>query len=250
VIDYFSYSEMLTVQVDMCFPFEYGFYRKIGVQNMRRIAEVGCGNGYFLNTLSKYFGDAKYYGYDHCGELIKLAQSDSNQIDFQVGSIDSLKREYDLLILRLIMHQLEDREAFIEKLSKTLSEKTQLVIIDPFDKKFQLTPKLPAFNEHLARHRDILSPNTAARNVKEFIEQEVGKFGFQLVEDNCYYIPSVLPGYKKKYYEYMLSTSRIIGCSQAVLKEIDSWYHDPNAYAQIGLFMTCFRKLQEKSKKC
>jgi len=245
VIDYIAYSKMLTLQVDMCFPFEYGFYRKIGLENLNQITEIGCGNGYFLKTLSEYYTKPKYLGFDHSVELIKMAQTGSEKINFRVGSVEFLDNTADLLILRLIMHQLENRKNFIAKLSEILPSTSQVVIIDAFDEHFQLTPELPAFNEHLKKHREALSPNTASRSIKHFIEQEMNEFSFYLDKSNYYYVPSLLPDYKEKYYKYMLSTSMILGCHQNVLDEINTWREDPYAYAQIGIFMYCFKKLKK-----
>jgi ubiquinone/menaquinone biosynthesis C-methylase UbiE len=243
VINYLSYSEMLSIQVDMCFPFEKVFFDNIGLGDMQSVVEIGCGNGYFLNMISKQYPMVKYFGYDISDELIKIAvEGERSNVNFQVGTIDHLTTEHDLLILRLIMHQIENRKKFIETFSKILSDKCKVVIIDPFDELFQLKPELPGFNQHLVNHRNILSPNLASRDTKNFIEQEMAEFGFKLDKQIYYYVPSSLPSYKKSYYNYMIATSKIIGCSQHVLDEIDTWYWDSNSHAQIGLFMYNFKK--------
>lgn len=244
MINYLSYSRMLKIQVNMCFPFEKVFFDNIGLSKMKSIVEVGCGNGYFLGELSKQYPAANYFGYDISEDLIKIADSEqrNNNINCMVGTIDSIDVECDLLILRLVMHQIEQRKNLIEIFSKKLSKKCQVLIIDPCDEFFQLTPALPAFNKHLITHRDTLSPNSASRDTKIFIEQEMAEVGYKLDKQIYYYIPSSLPNYKKNYYDYMIATSEIIGCSQNVLEEINTWYMDPNAHAQIGLYMYNFKK--------
>lgn len=242
MLNYQSYSKMLNIQVNMCFPFEQVFFDNIGLHNMQNIAEVGCGNGCFLNILSQNYPDSRFYGFDINEELIKIAVSEHNKLNFQVGTVDSINSNYDLLILRLIMHQLENRKKFIGSFSKLLSINSNVVIIDPFDELFQLRPNMPEFNQHLISHRKILSPNSATRDTKNFIEQEMSEFGFKLDKQIYYYVPSSLPDYKQKYYEYMKATSEIIGCTQNVLDEIEEWFQDSNAFAQIGLYMYNFIK--------
>lgn len=198
MINYNAYSEMLAIQVDMCFPFEIGLYRDIATNSMRSIVEVGCGNGYFLKILNKYFPYPQYCGYDHSPELIEISRSESSQIKFQIGSINSLTSKCDLLILRLIMHQLEDRKGFIAKISENLADGGQVIIIDAHDEFFQLTPELPAFSNHLARHREILSPNTATRNIKEIILKEMTEKGFKIDKQIYYFVPSLLMHGKRR----------------------------------------------------
>lgn len=246
-IDYQAYSKMLTTQVDMCFPFEYGFYKETILDEHKNILEIGCGNGTFLRTLSQYYPEKKYTGFDYCKQLIEIANESSQQIDFQFGSTELLKyHEYDLVILRLIVHQLENREEFISDLSDHLVEGARVIIVEPFDDKFQMTPRLPAFNEHLKKHREVLSPNTASRNLKSSLQKEMESFNFSLIKENDFYVPSLLPDYRKKYYDYMVSTSRIIGCEQDVLDDIATWYDSPDSFVQIGLFMNCYIKLNSE----
>lgn len=143
-----------------------------------------------------------------------------------------------------------NRKKFISTESKHLTNGECVIIVEPFDEKFQLIPNLPAFNDHLKKHRETLSPNTASRNLKASLEEEMKALGFYLDYESYYYVPSLIPEYKEKYYEYMVATSKIIGCKQNVINDIKTWYQVSDAFAQIGMFMNCYTKLISEKNKC
>lgn len=236
---------MLTEQVNICYPFESGYFQKIGISKLSKICEIGCGNGAFLKKISEDFPGPKYKGYDHCESLINIAKGIQNEnIVFELGSANSIDIRYDLIILRLIIHQLNDRVNFLKELSLNLRHNAQVIIIEPYDDMFQLSVKMPAFSKHLAKHREILSPESASRDVQLYIEEDMKKYNFYLQEQFYYYVPSSLPEYREKYYRYMRSTCLIIGCGQDVLDEIEQWFMDPNSFVQIGLI--CYRFLKRE----
>lgn len=91
-IDYNSYSDMLTEQVEMCFPFEKIFFQKLEINKLKHIAEIGCGNGSFLKKLSEHYPEPYYKGYDHCDSLIEIAkQHHKKNLDFEIGSANSFE---------------------------------------------------------------------------------------------------------------------------------------------------------------
>ena len=243
MLDYSSYSDMLDVQVKMCFPFEYGFYRKIGLPNVKKVAEIGCGNARFLHFLSSFFPEPHYYGYDHDEEILKNRQETRSNVVVELGSADSILEEADILLLRLVLHQIENRKDFIQKIVNRLEAGSKLVIIDPFDEKFILSSDMRNFKKNLDLHRAALSPGKATRSVKDFLVGEMKQHGFHLDAEELYYVPSLLPGYKAMYREYMIATSKITGFYSEVENEIEEWYKNPISYAQIALFMSCFSKI-------
>ncbi|WP_133131356.1 class I SAM-dependent methyltransferase [Legionella yabuuchiae] len=242
-INYKAYSNMLSEQVDMCFPFEKAFYQKLNLDAMSKIVEIGSGSGEYLIKVCGSFPRPVYEGYDICKDLLDMSVSkEKENLKFKLGSVNDLESDYDLIILRLIVHQLEDREAFFFNLAEKTNDQTELVIIEPYDDLFYLSKDLPAFNEHLIKHRDVLSPSTARRNVNDYLEYELKEHGFALKERQYYYVPSLLPNYKEKYYRYMLATCQITNCSDEVIYEINKWYEDPDSFVQIGLVYFNFIK--------
>ncbi|MGD9152202.1 MAG: class I SAM-dependent methyltransferase [Gammaproteobacteria bacterium] len=235
---------MLQMQTDMCFPFEYNFYNKVGIGNMHTVVEIGCGNAYFLNKLCSYFPHPKYLGYDHCDELIKEARlkNSDDRIIVRLGSIENLSEMVDGIILRLIMHQISERKDFLKKVVEKLNNDGTILVVDSLDMKFKMFPELPKFMDRLKQLRSILSPGNASRQVKTHIEDEMKNLGFKLCEQEHYFMPSLLPRYKEKYRNYMMATNNMLGDPQEEITEIEEWYDNPSSYAQIGLFMYSFKK--------
>jgi len=245
MIDYMAYSDMLKIQVDMCFPFEYGLYKKIGINNMSIVSEIGCGNAYFLNKLRSAFSTPKYFGYDISSELIKKAMLDKGNkgIVLNLGSIEDMREKADVILLRLIMHQIQDRYKFLKQVTERINPNGIIIVVDPLDEKFQIFPALPRFMIRLGSLRNILSPDQASRQISGLLLDEMRTLNFKLFEQEGYFIPSLLPGYKKKYYDYMKATNNMLGYSSKEIIEINAWYSNSSAYAQIGLFIYVFKKV-------
>ena len=244
MIDYVAYSDMLSHQVDLCFPFEYGFYTDILRSNEQIVVDMGCGNASYLKKLANNF-QANYYGYDISPELLSLVDVDVDDLkveNIELGSINKIVDNIDVLLLRLIMHQISDRSKFIRDLSSKLKITGKIIIIDPVDDKFKMIPELPLLQNKLRLLRSRLSLDDNGRKVNKFIEDEMNELGYVLDKHEEYYIPSLLIDYKEKYYQYMVSTSKIMGITDEELKEINDWYKNPSSYVQIGLFMYLFTR--------
>lgn len=245
-INYEAYAKMLNEQVEMCFPFEKAFYQKLNLNSMSNIAEIGSGCGTYLKTVQENYPKPTYKGYDISRDLLNLStEHEKENLTFKLGSVNDLDTNNDLIILRLIVHQLEERRTFFSEIAKKMGQKTELVIIEPYDALFYLSKKLPAFNEHLAKHRNVLSPSNARRNVNDYLEEELQEHGFVMKERHYYFVPSLLPNYKEKYYRYMLATCQITNCSDDVINEINNWYADPDSFVQIGLVYFNFIKKRD-----
>ena len=91
--------------------------------------------------------------------------------------------------------------------------------------------------------RNILSPDQASRQISGLLLDEMRTLNFKLFEQEGYFIPSLLPGYKKKYYDYMKATNNMLGYSSKEIIEINAWYSNSSVYVQIGLFIYVFKKV-------
>ena len=246
MINYSSYSNMLSIQTNMCFPFEYNFYKKLGFDYFRDIIEIGCGNAVFLKTLGSVFPNLQLFGYDNCRQLISSQYKNETKLVLKFGSAEDIDIQADAIILRLILHQITDRRLFLAKIKSKINDQTKIIIIDTNDEKFFMTPELPNFNQHLIKHRNFFSSGHASRKVKDFIIQEMALIGFSLAEQESYYMPSSLFGYKEIYKNYFLEGCDVLSCTEEVRNEIESWYLNPTSYVQMGLFMYCFENNKSK----
>lgn len=69
--------------------------------SIRRVLEVGCGNGHNLVPLSHLFPDTNFHGIDYIAEMVEnaveLARAEQRRIDFYVGDILELDGHRELL---------------------------------------------------------------------------------------------------------------------------------------------------------
>tara|TARA_R110000868_G_scaffold189380_2_gene432296 strand:+ start:149 stop:925 length:777 start_codon:yes stop_codon:yes gene_type:complete len=242
-INYDAYANMLSLQAKMCFPFESGVYLNHSIHKLNKIGEIGCGNASYANKLTGLTNEANFICIDHDEKILNKASNINSKIKTSVGDIRSLPSDIELLISRLVLHQIEDRDDFIDEVGRKLKTGNKLIIIDSYDKYFKLIPKLEFFSKHLSSHRKKLSPRTASRNLKNDIIYEVEKREFKLIDEQNYYVPSTLPKYKEYFKEYMLETAKIFGINSEINKDIQDWFENMNSYAQIGLFICVFEKL-------
>jgi trans-aconitate methyltransferase len=236
-----AYSKMLKIQSDLCFPFEALFYLDIGIENMKQITEIGCGNGCYLNMLAKQYPNAVYTGLDINEQLLNKAFPKDNVV-FSVGSSDKLASDNDLVILRLILHQIENKDDLLAEISEKVKSGSYIVVIDPYDQDFKIMPEMKAFNNHLSEHRKLLSPNNATRNTSETIVDELESLGFDLIKMKNYSVSSMIDGYKEKFYDYMKHTIEMTGSDEKVSQELKLWKDDMDSYIQIGLYISAFKK--------
>lgn len=234
---------MLSLQTKICFPFEYGFYKRIGIEKLNVIGELGCGNGEFISNLQLMAPQADYYCYDNDIEILKQVVCKHPKIKFICGSVNAITENVDALILRLVLHQVDNRSQFLAEVSCKLKQGSILVIIDSYDEKFQLNPPLLKFTNKLAEHRKRFSPGQATRDLKSKVLTEVEALGFKVLDSEHYYVPSSLPSYKECFKDYMLATGDMLGIGSVEKNEVLNWYINEHSYGQIGLFMYSFIKL-------
>lgn len=236
-----AYSQMLSIQAKLCFDYEFGFLKSANLHKYNNIISIGCGNGTYLSLVSEGF-NKKCIGIDISEKMISDASKSLSKNTYLVGSAEKLESlNAEIVILRLIVHQLQDREAFISTIANYTKPGTKIIIIEPYDNNYYINPKIKVFDDHLNKHRKELSQKTAKRNLYDTIDNEMSKY-FDCKKTSTYYIPSTIKGNKKLYKEYMVATANMFNAGDDVHKGIDCWYEDKSSYIQIGLFLKIFER--------
>lgn len=81
--------------------------------HLRRIVDLGCGDGYFTHRLNQLYPAIEFIGIDPCEKAIARAQALYPKIQFQVGNIydpPSFPKDADLVTVIGVLHHLEDAE--------------------------------------------------------------------------------------------------------------------------------------------
>lgn len=236
-----AYSKMLKYQADICFPFEATFFYSLGIEGAENIVEIGSGNGYYLNKLSKFFCRPNYFGFDINEDLVSESKKYQN-ITFEVGTNDRVEKKHNIIILRLLLHHLQNPVTFVSSIYEKMGPETTLVIIDAYDSMFCLVPEMKSFMSHLEKHRKKLSHGNATRNIEEVLSKVIQKTELEVIKEQSYYVSSLVEGYKNIFYNYMYHTADMTGIDNDVKNDLDDWLNSDNSFAQFGLKLYGLRK--------
>lgn len=124
----------------------YSIIRKDKEHRIKRICDIGCGNGNLIKVLSEKFPTAEILGIDLTEDSLRFAKnrfSNNKLIDFKVGSITSIPVEDNSLDLITVTEVLEhlflnDFINGFNEISKKLKRGGYLLATVPFGEKFTL----------------------------------------------------------------------------------------------------------------
>lgn len=112
---------------------------ELGLERNNTMVDIGCGGGYFTIAASKIVGDpAKVFALDISEEM--LGEVQRKALETGVSNIHAIRvDEYDLKIenhsadfalLCNVLHEIEDKERFINEISRILKPYGKLAIIE------------------------------------------------------------------------------------------------------------------------
>ncbi len=243
-LDHNAYDKMLEIQTDIFYPFENCFFKNLGLHTFKRVGEVGCGNAKFLSRVAQNFPQPQYFGVDINPIMIDFfkRQKQPGNINISAGEINDLEGNLDLIILRLIAHQLTERESFFAILKQKLLPQRYLVIMDANDEHFLIEPDLPKTFECIKKQRTEFSKNQALRNLKKILPTELTSLGFKMVYEGDYCVSSLICGYKELLLKYLNTFNQMFFSDEKyIFEEIKEWGKNPNSYMQLGLFVQIYQ---------
>ena len=99
----------------------------------KRVADVGCGAGLLAEPLARLGGEVT--GVDPAPENIAAAQlhamGQGIEIDYQVGSVETLTGRYDLITCLEVIEHVREPRAFVEGLASALVPDGLLILSTP-----------------------------------------------------------------------------------------------------------------------
>jgi SAM-dependent methyltransferase len=97
------------------------------------IVEIGCGTGNYVIALSSMFAECKWKGFDLSHEMLAIARSRSNRVEFVTGDADAhfpyTADEADLAYLVDVIHHLRNFESFFSECARILKPSGVLAIV-------------------------------------------------------------------------------------------------------------------------
>lgn len=112
--------------------FKKEIVKKLQWKKTDSILDVGCANGTLLSMLHET-RDFNGFGLDISPEMIKIAQQNHPDFNFQVGSAQALpyeNQQFDLVICSASFHHFPNPLTFLEEAKRVLKDNGRLVIAE------------------------------------------------------------------------------------------------------------------------
>ncbi|MFL0198841.1 class I SAM-dependent methyltransferase [Clostridium sp. WILCCON 0269] len=112
---------------------------KLGLHQGDVMADIGCGIGYFAIPASKIVGDnGKIFALDILPEMlqevqIKIKQNNISNIKTLLTKENDFKledAEITIAFISNVLHEIEDKKAFLSEIKKSISPKGRIAIIE------------------------------------------------------------------------------------------------------------------------
>lgn len=113
--------------------------RELGVKSGDTLAEIGCGNGYFVLPAARITAPASVYALDIDGSLLaELSRIASQQAIENITTIDGDARELsehlpepvDVVLMANTFHGIDETTAFVQQAFESLSPRGRFIVIN------------------------------------------------------------------------------------------------------------------------
>lgn len=244
-----NWSMLLELQVATYLPFElHFFFNWLGWHKAKRVLDAGCGNGYFLSQLRRYFPEKSYTGLDLSEEHVASARLSRELADVEFVHCDFLgyrpSQLYDVVLMRLIVQHMSGFDKIFEQLERTVRKGGSVVIIEPEPNLFLNYPETPIFENLLAAY----AKSTKANNLNRANLSQMGEAishrhkEWVIVQDRVIVAPSLGPFHASPLVQIFTLWIDIIERSRALSfdfsaarEEIRKWSNLEVSYSQIGV---------------
>jgi ubiquinone/menaquinone biosynthesis C-methylase UbiE len=96
------------------------------------VLDIGCGTGNYIIELENHFPKNKYFGFDRSDEMLNIARSRDNKIQFITGNADEHfpypDSMFELEFMINVAHHLLDLNRCFKEISRTLKPKGILIM--------------------------------------------------------------------------------------------------------------------------
>ena len=124
--------------------------RMLSFDKKQNILDLCCGTGDIARLLKKY-SSAKVVGVDVSQEMLKIAKSKSNDIEYVLSNVEQLPFEdnqFDIVTVSFGLRNIKDKTSAIKEIARVLKNDGQFLHID-FGKPNNFAQKIFSFNAKL-----------------------------------------------------------------------------------------------------
>lgn len=236
------YSEMLSEQAALQFPFERHFYQNSAWREAALVLDFGCGNAAYAALLNDTFVGKRFIGVEMDPEMRALAELKSAPNMTVVASLDDVPVDvkFDFVLLRLVLLHVADRSTIYRFIHKHASAKAAVLVFDAEDDQLAFDPEPHDF----VRALNALRSQSQNRNLRDVIASELEPLGFRQVMSDSIVVNSTFPHARESLFKYMYRTAELgVGSPlpEPLQRElIDWWLNGP--YVQYGFFGQLYQR--------
>jgi trans-aconitate 2-methyltransferase len=115
-------------QSDRFAPFE-DLLALVKIRDGMKVVDLGCGTGELTRRLADKLPGSEVVGIDSSPEMLERAREQaSSRLRFEVGSIENVEGEWDLVFSHAAIHWVDDHHSLVPRLLSILSPGGQLAI--------------------------------------------------------------------------------------------------------------------------
>jgi trans-aconitate methyltransferase len=243
-----QWDSLLELQVATFLPYELHFLlSSASWEKARSVLDAGCGNGYYLAHLKRYFPDKALTGIDMSPELIAAARANPALSGASLHNVDITAFQpatpFEIVLLRLVVQHMQGFEPLFTALRRLVAPGGSVVIIEPEPSLFLNFPRTRRFEELLKAYAEETGKMQKNRAALHDLETVVGSLpGWRLNRNEVLMAPQVGPFASRPLMHIFTLWIDIFERSGAlafdfdgVRAELEEWSRRETAYSQLGL---------------
>ena len=232
-------SYILKVQVDAYGVFEIERLNRIIADNgIKRVLDVGTGNGYFLVRLASENADVEFCGIDGNAHFLEEARSLSEEkglsnVTLLKSVLDSSFSEdkYDLIVARFVLQHSANPKDFIQEIYKRLNDGGIFMTIDEY--LFEANVDDSAWKDFYSRWLKCFNTMNCDPYIPRHISTWLHQMGFDGVRSSVHlYSPATIGG--EPFKECIVGIASMLGkiypdvMDSAFIDRLESWLDEIN----------------------
>jgi ubiquinone/menaquinone biosynthesis C-methylase UbiE len=128
-------------------------------RSVTAVADVGCGNGDYLEKVRRAFPDREYWGIDTSAQLLDIARRKhaGTGLSFVHQNIECecSATRYDAIILRFVVQHLSNPGPFFKHLARLAHRRSIILVIEPNFALCGMRPQLDSLAALINRYNDM-----------------------------------------------------------------------------------------------
>lgn len=231
-----AYSDMLSLQAKINFPFERQFFSLPQWIRAEHVLDFGCGNGAFARRLSDEFASKKLVGVEidpDMRDYAKRIARDSMTVFANASEVPA-DMKFDFVLLRFVLQHIANRSEIYEFILAHASQRCAVLIIEADDQALSIDPIPLQYAQALTR----TFAKSKDRSFRELLVQELANIGFRKAHSRDVVVNNRFPHVASEILRYMYRMAELGAGSplpEPVKRDLIEWWMC-YPYVQYGFY--------------